>query len=84
MKNGKLEETFLPVDEQTDGFNCGLFSLGYASNLLDGKYPVDVWFVVNEIRNHFMKRLKDVHIYPLITLEKVVDVSSNKVKFLMF
>ena len=73
MKNGKLEETFLPVDEKTDGFNCGLFALGYASNLLDGKFPVDAWFVVNQIRNHFVKCLKDAHLYPFLTLEKVVD-----------
>ena len=39
-KNGKLEVTFLPVDKQTNGFNCGLFALGYASILLDGKSPL--------------------------------------------
>ena len=57
MKNGKVEVTFLLVDKQTDGFNCGLFALGYASILLDGKSPVDARFVVNEMRNHFMKCL---------------------------
>ena len=60
MKNSKLEETFLPVDKQTNGFNCGLFTLGYLGILLDGKSPVDVRFVVNEMRNHFMKCLKKV------------------------
>ena len=50
VKNGKLEVTFLPIDKQTDGFNCGLFPLGYASILLDGKSPVDVRFVENEMR----------------------------------
>ena len=84
VKNGKLEVTFLPVDKQTDGFNCGLFALGYASILLDGKSPVDARFVVNEMRNHFMKCLKDAHLYPFPTLEKAVDVSSNKPKFFMF
>ena len=59
VKNGKLEVTFLPVDKKADGFNCGLFALGYASNLLDGKFPVDAWFVVNQIRNHFVKCLKE-------------------------
>ena len=85
VKNGKLEVTLLLVDKQTDGFSCGLFALGYASILLDGgKSPVDAWFVVNEIRNHFMKWLKDAHLYPFRTLEKAVDVSSNKPKFFMF
>ena len=40
-KNGKLEVTLLPVDKQTDGFNCGVFTLGYASILLNDKSPVD-------------------------------------------
>ena len=84
VKNGKLEVTFLPIDKQTDGFNCGLFALGYASILLDGKSPVDARFVVNEMRNHYMKCLKDAHLYAFPTLEKAVDVSSNKPKFFMF
>jgi len=83
VKNGKLEVTFLPVDKQTDGFNC-LFALGYASILLDGKSPVDAQFVVNEMRSHFMKCLNDVQLYPFPTLEKTVDVSSNKPKFFIF
>ena len=38
LTNGKLEVTFLPVEKQTNGFNCGLFALVYASILFDGKY----------------------------------------------
>ena len=82
-KNGKFEVTFLPVDKQTDGSNCGLFSLGYASILFDGKSPVDARSVVNEMSNHFIKCLKDAHLYPFPTLDKAV-VSSNKPKFFMF
>ena len=80
VKNGKLEITFLPVDNQTHSFNCGLFALGYVSILLDGKSPADARFVVNEMRNHFMKCLKDAHLYPFPTLAKAVHVSSNKPK----
>ena len=79
VKNGMLEVTFLPDDRQTDGFNCGLFALGYASTLLDGKSPID-----DEMNNHFMKCLKDAQSYPFPTLEKAVDVSNNKPKFFMF
>ena len=46
LKNGKLEVTFLPVEKQTDGFNCGLFALTYASILLDGKSPNNFRFLV--------------------------------------
>ena len=51
---------------------------------MDGKSPVDAWFVVNEMRNHFMKCLKDAHLYPFPTLEKAADVSSSRPKFFMF
>ena len=84
VKNGKLEVTFLPVDKQTDGFYCRLFALGYTSILLDGKSPVDARLVVNEMRSHFMKCLKDAHLYPFPTLEKAFDISSNKPKRFMF
>ena len=40
VKNGKFEVTFLPVDKQTHGSNYGLFALGYASILFDGKSPL--------------------------------------------
>ena len=50
---------------------------------LDGKALVDARFVVNETRNHFIKCLKDTHLYPFPTLEKAVDVSSNTPKLFM-
>ena len=84
VKNGKFEVAFLPVDKQTDGSNYGLFTLGYPSILFVGKSPVDGRFVVNEMRNHFIKCLKDATLYPFPALEKAIDVSSNKPKFFMF
>ena len=77
-------KSLFPVDKQPDGFNCGLFALDYASILLDGKSPVDARFVVNEMRNRFMKCLKDAHLYSFPTLERAVDVSNNKPIFFMF
>ena len=62
LKNGKLEVTFLPVEKQTDGFNCGLFALAYASILLDGKSPTDFRFLVKKMRAHYINCLKgEVH-----------------------
>ena len=84
MKNGKFEVTILHFDQETDGFNCAVFALGYASTLLDCKSPVDARFVGNKIRNHFIKCQKDTHLYPFPTFEKDLDVSSNKPKFFMF
>ena len=74
MKNSKLEETFLPVDKQTNGFNCGLFALGYTSILLYGQSSINAGFAVNKMRNHFMKCLKDAHLYYFPLLKKAIDV----------
>ena len=84
MESLKCFLEFLPVDKLIDGFNCRLFALSYASTLLDGKSSVDDRFVVNKMRNHFMKCLKDAHLYSSPTLEKAVDVSSNRPKSFMF
>ena len=81
VKNGKLEVIFLSVDKQTDGFNCGLFTLDYASILLDGKSPVDARFVVNEMCNHFMKCLKDTHLYPSQHLRKPLMFQATNLMF---
>ena len=51
----KLEVKFRPVEKEADGYNCGVFALGYASILLNGKSPVDSRFVVNEMNNHFIQ-----------------------------
>ena len=50
---------------------------------LDGKALVDARFVANEMRNHFIKCLKDTHLYLFSTLAKAVDVSSNKPKLFL-
>ena len=78
VKNGKLEVIFLSVDKQTDGFNCGLFTLDYASILLDGKSPVDARFVVNEMCKSLYEMLERRSLISFPTLEKAVDVSGNK------
>ena len=65
LRNGKLEVTFLTVEKQTGGFNCGLFALVYASILLDGKSPTDFRFLVKEMRAHYIKCLKDVTLQPI-------------------
>ena len=69
-----IKVIFLPVDKQTNGFNCGLFALAYASILLVGKSLIDAGFVVNEMCSYFMKCLKAAYLYPSPTLEKAVDV----------
>ena len=83
LEKGKLEVTFLLVEKQIDGFNCGVFALAYASILLDGKSPTNFRFLVKEMRAHYIKCLKDVtlHLFPVI---ENIAPSSNKAKFVLF
>ena len=76
--SGKIKMCDIPRTNLTSVSKKCFKSLGYGSILLDGKLPIDAWFVVNEMRNHFMKCLKDLHSYPFPTLEKAINVSSNK------
>ena len=46
--------TFLPVQKQTDGYNCGPFSIAYAAEILDGKSPMDACFDVKKMRSHLI------------------------------
>ena len=83
LKNGKLEAIFLPVEKQTNDFNCGLFAWAYASILLDGKSPIDFRFLLKEMRAHYIKCLKYVTLRPFPVIENTAP-SSNKAKFFFF
>ena len=85
MKNGKFEVTFPLIDKQIDGSNCSLFALGYASILSDGKSSVDSRLVVNEMRNHYIKCLKEAHFYILFQhLRKPLIFQATKLIFSCF
>ena len=86
MKNKKLEVTFLPVEKQTNGFNYGLFTLAYASILLDGKSPTDLRFFGKEMRAHYINCLKDVtlHPFPVIKEDCSIEQQSENFSFLSY
>lgn len=56
--------SFLPVQRQPDSFNCGLFAIAFAAELLDGKSPSDATFSVDKMRNHFLKCLEKQKLSP--------------------
>ena len=39
--NANVRVTFLPVQKQQDDHNCGLFTVAFAPQILDGKSPTD-------------------------------------------
>ena len=49
---------------------------------LDGKAPVDARFVANEMRNHFIKCLKDTHLYLFRTLALNTKYQKYRVRFI--
>ena len=57
--------TMLPVQKQPDGFNCGLFAIAFAAELLDGHSPSEIsQFDVAKMRNHLILCLEQKNLLP--------------------
>ena len=57
--SGKLIVSFLPVQKQPDGYNCGPFAIAFAAEILDGKSPMEAHFDVTKMRRHLITCLKN-------------------------
>ena len=55
---GEQIVTFLPVQKQLDGYNCGPFAIAYAAEILDGRSPSEAVFDVNKMREHLITCLQ--------------------------
>lgn len=62
--DGKLLITFLPVQKQPDGHNCGPFAIAYAAEILEGNSPTEAIFSVQEMRGHLIKCLENQKLTP--------------------
>lgn len=49
--NANVMVTFLPAQKQQDGHNCGLFSVAFATEVLDSKSLIDTVFHVPKRRH---------------------------------
>ena len=56
--------TFLPVQKQPDGYNCGPFAIAYAAEVLDGNSPIDAKFDVLQMHAHVMLCLENQVLSP--------------------
>lgn len=54
----KVNPTFLTVQTQPDGFNCGVFAIAFAAEILYGCSPMDAVFDVGRMRRHLMTCLQ--------------------------
>ena len=50
VDGGEQIVTFLPVQKQPAGHNCGPLAIAYAAEILDGRCPSEAVFDVNEMR----------------------------------
>ena len=55
---GEQIVTFLPVQKQPDGHNCGPFAIGYAAEILDERSPSKAVFDVNKMCEHLITCLE--------------------------
>ena len=51
---GEQIVTFLPVQRQPDGRNCGPFAIAYTAKILDGRSRSEAVFDVNKMREHLI------------------------------
>ena len=56
---GKMVVSFLPVSRQNDGYNCGVFAIAFAAEILDGESPIDAHFYVKRMRSHIIRCLEN-------------------------
>ena len=54
----------LPVQKQTDEHNCGSFAIAFATEILDGKSPMEAHFDVERLRGHLINCLKNKVLIP--------------------
>ena len=78
-KTGKLTVSILPVQIQNDGYNCGLFAIAFAAEVLDGQSPEDAYFDVNMMRHHLINCLETESLIPFPKVNKRARVESRQV-----
>ena len=61
---GEQIVTFLPVQNQPDGYNCGPFTIAYAAEILDGRSPSEAAFDVNKMRERLITCLEMQRLTP--------------------
>ena len=69
-----IKATVLPLQQQTNGIDCGLYALAFIVYLLENnKYPTEVSFDQNQMRNHLLKLFESNQVsgFPFSSSKKV-------------
>ena len=48
----------VPVQQQANGSDCGVFSIAFATSLVYGQNPANVTFIINQMRPHLLHCLR--------------------------
>jgi len=71
---------YMPCQYQSDGFNCGVFALCFATSLASGGDPSSQQFILSEMRNHLKKCLikpKNLECGVLVPFPEEINVSDK-------
>ena len=77
--NWKLSVTLVPVQKQSNGYNCGLLAIAFATDILNGLSPVDSCFDVSLMRSHLLQCLETEELTVFLKTPKRVQ-TTNSVK----
>ena len=77
---GNVEEikvNIMPVQQQTNGSDCGVFSVAFSTSLLHGQDPCDATYDTSVMRQHLKKCLQINHFQPFpLSVRPVVKCRS--------
>ena len=48
----------VPVQQQANGSDCGVFSIAFVTSLVYGQNPANVTFIINQMRPHLLQCLR--------------------------
>lgn len=60
----KIRVNIMPVQQQTNGSDCGVFSVAFSTSLLYGQDPCDVAYDTTMMRQHLKQCLQNNHFQP--------------------
>ena len=75
VRRGRVVISFLPVQKQPDGYNCGIFSIAFAAEILEGAPLKNAKFDVQQMRQHLISCLEKKKLSPF---PKIREHSNNE------
>ena len=76
-RDGCITANLMNVQRQTDSFNCGVFAVAYAADIIFGINPVNSIYDVKLLRAHLIKCLESASLSPF---PKVSSIGERKRK----